>query len=414
VYSLFFDNTDRLNYGCRATSLALGEILLRHGQELRSFHGNMREVKTRRSPSPAGNTVRGAVKDIAMSKPFVGRLAEHFTAAPLDSIAAVKLLKRRAKYSERVKNVLEAIDGSDAIFINGEGSMIFTTPPRPDLKVQIMLLAYASSVGVDNYYVNAMVSPCPLTGVNQASVDESLRVLESCENVFVRDPVSFEFLADLGYKSSNASMVPDALFGWADTHSSVIKTQPVFEVMSGMPEGRHWSNQPSDSEPYLCLSGASIPPGSDRLGWIEEFGKLQAGLQASFGKTVIMVPDVGDDFLGGIAEKSGSWIAGPDFNVFGAASILSHAQTYVSGRYHPSIMAALGGTPLVHFGSNSHKCSGLRQLLGLKSGPEVRVGSVGFADALLDEVATALSTDRSSLNDVLWSCLQWYTVRTPG
>jgi polysaccharide pyruvyl transferase WcaK-like protein len=49
--------------------------------------------------------------------------------------------------------------------------------------------------------------------------------------------------------------------------------------------------------------------------------------------------------------------------IIAAAKILANAQAYVSGRYHPAIMASLGGTPCVFMGSNSHKTWSLQALL---------------------------------------------------
>ena len=37
------------------------------------------------------------------------------------------------------------------------------------------------------------------------------------------------------------------------------------------------------------------------------------------------------------------------------ATVLANSKLFVSGRYHPSIMASLGGTPCIFLGSNSHK-----------------------------------------------------------
>ena len=42
---------------------------------------------------------------------------------------------------------------------------------------------------------------------------------------------------------------------------------------------------------------------------------------------------------------------------------MANAQVYISGRYHPAIMASLGGTPCVFMGSNSHKTWSLQSLL---------------------------------------------------
>ncbi|HAP21234.1 MAG TPA: hypothetical protein DCR27_08140, partial [Lachnospiraceae bacterium] len=47
-------------------------------------------------------------------------------------------------------------------------------------------------------------------------------------------------------------------------------------------------------------------------------------------------------------------------------NLLAHAGLYISGRYHPSIMASLGGTPCIFLGANSHKNMGLQEMLEYK------------------------------------------------
>jgi polysaccharide pyruvyl transferase WcaK-like protein len=50
-----------------------------------------------------------------------------------------------------------------------------------------------------------------------------------------------------------------------------------------------------------------------------------------------------------------------------AATVLANSKLFVSGRYHPSIMASLGGTPCIFLGSNSHKNTALQEILEYES-----------------------------------------------
>ena len=45
------------------------------------------------------------------------------------------------------------------------------------------------------------------------------------------------------------------------------------------------------------------------------------------------------------------------FSMCGA--VLAHARLFISGRYHPSIFASLGGTPCIFLESHAHKMSSL-------------------------------------------------------
>ena len=44
-------------------------------------------------------------------------------------------------------------------------------------------------------------------------------------------------------------------------------------------------------------------------------------------------------------------------------SVLAHARLFISGRYHPSIFASLGGTPCIFLASHAHKMGSLSRVL---------------------------------------------------
>ena len=46
-----------------------------------------------------------------------------------------------------------------------------------------------------------------------------------------------------------------------------------------------------------------------------------------------------------------------------AGSVLAHARLFISGRYHPSIFASLGGTPCIFLASHAHKMGSLSRVL---------------------------------------------------
>jgi polysaccharide pyruvyl transferase WcaK-like protein len=44
-------------------------------------------------------------------------------------------------------------------------------------------------------------------------------------------------------------------------------------------------------------------------------------------------------------------------------AVLAHARLFISGRFHASILASLGGTPCIFFASHAHKMGSLPRLL---------------------------------------------------
>jgi polysaccharide pyruvyl transferase WcaK-like protein len=52
-----------------------------------------------------------------------------------------------------------------------------------------------------------------------------------------------------------------------------------------------------------------------------------------------------------------------DAPILMCGAVLAHARLFISGRYHPSIFASLGGTPCIFMGSHAHKMDSLSQVL---------------------------------------------------
>ena len=60
-----------------------------------------------------------------------------------------------------------------------------------------------------------------------------------------------------------------------------------------------------------------------------------------------------------VARQTKTKIISNKTNILFGMSVLANAQCYVSGRWHPSILASLGGTPCVMLSSNSHKSAAI-------------------------------------------------------
>ena len=81
----------------------------------------------------------------------------------------------------------------------------------------------------------------------------------------------------------------------------------------------------------------------------------------------------GDSFLETVAAREGVGLVPVYTSVFMSAAILANARLFISGRYHPSILASLGGTPCIFLGSSAHKMHSLQKILGYENPHEFSV-----------------------------------------
>lgn len=367
------DNSDRTNWGCRATSIALGQIVSQKcsitgvvfGKEVSG--GAFKPIICRKNVS-AGLTRR--LNSISTRMPK--KISHHFTnwcglrddfisESSAESIRNFEIIYSKSEHLYRLKRW---IDKNDAILVNGEGGYIFSTPGRRDHLFFNFIVKYAQTLGKKTYVVNGMISDCPASGRNEVTFEETINIFESCDGVSVRDPHSKRIL-DKRCSSLNVQYVPDALFSWA-------KDSPSFlEIANGMlsnhrPFGFESFRSSPDlnlAETFIALGGSSSAAWDQDLAFstydilIQELLKIDT-------KLLLVVTCPGDRFLYGLAEKYQLPVVPLNVSVKLGAGILGRAAVFISGRYHPSILASLSGTPCVFLGSNSHKTKSLQEVLG--------------------------------------------------
>ncbi len=77
--------------------------------------------------------------------------------------------------------------------------------------------------------------------------------------------------------------------------------------------------------------------------------------------------DFPDSFLQQVAKEKGVGIVPADAPILMCGAVLAHARLFISGRYHPSILASLGGTPCIFLESHAHKMGSLARVLEYES-----------------------------------------------
>ncbi|MEO9965624.1 MAG: polysaccharide pyruvyl transferase family protein [Reichenbachiella sp.] len=392
---LVCDNRDSIIWGCRATSLALLNII---NQNSSSFNSSLKYLADKNLPIGSGIShfinrqivdkkslvkINMILKNTGITKmPWLFNLSLDYI--DYNPTISLKRFLKNYKKNDVLLNFYKKVEASDKVIINGEGSFIFTKVPRRDHCFQLFTIELAKYFNKEAYLVNAMMSPCPDTGLNTKMLDISLETLQKCEQVYLRDKMSGELLDQHG--SIGQKIVPDALFTWKNYYPQSLKPEARSDRMTFYSEDIPAFNDSLFPDEYICISGASVPRSEkDRKGWTEYFVKLVSELKSQFHEELILVNPGGDSFLKEVSEVTNLRYIDSSTNVMLGANILSNAKMYLSGRYHPSIMAALGGTPCVFFGSNSHKTMSLQHLLNYETEIEHKIGDAYNIELIVDE-----------------------------
>ena len=122
------------------------------------------------------------------------------------------------------------------------------------------------------------------------------------------------------------------------------------------------------SQPYLCVGGSALFGVSGvRESIVNGYLRLISRLRSSYGGQVVLtVSDCTDQTvfrsLAGLLDLP---LIGPVTPVQQAVDIVGNADAYIGGRWHPSIFALRGGTPVLPLSSTTFKMQALTQMAGL-------------------------------------------------
>lgn len=405
------DNRTSVNWG-RAASIALRELVSREFEITGCVAGeffdlSLAEAGIVKTITPAKwyGMIRRSWRE-RYCKPFswVIRAEQFFGAKDFidedPKVSVDNLIAHKDKYWSFAK-IYEQASAADVVVVDGDGDIIFTTPPR---RQTLSLLAYMElglRLGKPVFLVNSMISDCPTTGRNESTLARAKGLFERCRGVFLRDEQSFEYVKT-EMPGAAARLVPDSLFLWCSRFSTGGPSLPADgDLILPYPEEEQWWGKLDFSRPYICIGGGALAA-SDPDRAAHTYGKLVEAIQRIGYRVYLTENDVPDSFLRRVAIESGVGLIPVNSPIMACAAVLANARLFISGRYHPSILASLGGTPCVFLGSHAHKMDSLARLLGY--GDEARFA--GFPSDGDIEAIVSMAKDYLKQGDGLRTRIQ--------
>ncbi|MCL1798404.1 MAG: polysaccharide pyruvyl transferase family protein [Eggerthellaceae bacterium] len=349
---LIADNRAGLNTGCRGTSIALRAIL---EQDF-----IIEDTITRDEKSAFAIGVRRT-----SSTEENARLISHHN-------------------PEKYQEIIERIKRVDAVVLNGEGSFIFSSPPRNEMLDYLVYLHLCLQYNKPFFVVNTVFSRSSTLetmgvlqdGLNVTTLDETLRFIRFAQLVTVRDRASYNFLKACDINNTvNVKYVPDALFSWYELYNNKAYAEvldhmleyPQFSLSHDMNETLH---PKFDFEQNYAVFSLNSFKGTyqlsdqtkDRLIFLVKALKV---MLSSYDTNLYLLEACCHEsaFLSEVAKQLSVPRIPVNTNIFLLGRILGRSLCYVTGRFHASILASLGGTPCVLMGSNCHKTEALQTLL---------------------------------------------------
>lgn len=373
---LVSDNRDNANWGSRATTMALLELMAAAGLSPsdRVLDGEVRSRVALADGPVAGRLLRqpalARLAGAGLARGGRTRLSlERLGVRDAVSDDPAETVRRwRRSGREPLAEWIARVERADAVVVNGEGSMIFTTPSRLEQRFHLAVMQLAHEADVPFAYVNALVAD-PANGPrNAATVAATRRLLPQARLVTTRDPWSQAFLREVAPEVASV-YVPDSVFAWKGRvgRGRDLLARP--EYLTPFHERPDRLGTWDFQRPYICVGGSSEAAKDPKRAAASYRRLLQALPELGY-PLVVTVSSTGDAFLEELAHELGLPLVPADTNVMVATEILAHAELVVTGRYHPAILAGLGGVPGVLLGADSHKTASVQQMLGY---PDIHV-----------------------------------------
>lgn len=366
---LAWDTTDRLNWGARAAHIATHQLLKGVAGQIDVLSGRFQRREEPIDfvlPEWLAEPLRRRRDRHRWAEAYVQ--VESFFGAKPDYVDLDPQVTRRNilenQNNDRLCRLCRSVRQHDRIVIDGNGDMILKQKPRRTLLMDLALVELAAHFEKEIYYVNSILSDCPVSGRNQELAQTCMQTLGKCDAVAFRDPRSYE-LADELNAGFEPAFIPDSLFFWHDVLADSEQDIPARGdfVLPYEKEDTERFGRLRFDVPYVCVTGGSRAAFNPDLA-ADAYARLVEALTALEHEVYLVPTGAGDAFLYEVAEATRTPILPTEVPIMMGGAILANASLFITGRYHPSIMAAAGGTPCVFLGADSHKTSSLQRMLG--------------------------------------------------
>ena len=333
------------------------------------------------------------------------------------AVSVNNLLAHKHRYYP-LERIYAQASNADIFVVDGDGDIIFSTPPRRQTLFLLAMIELGVRLNKPVFLVNSMISDCPLSGRNETTLAAARRLFTQCTAVLMRDPESLEYV-QTEMPETNPTLIPDSLFAWQPVYASNSSRPPSNgDSLIPFPEKEEFLGKLDFSVPYICIGGGALAAQNPDKS-VQCYSRLVDAIKDLGHRVYLTENDWPDSFLRRVAQEKGIGIIPVDTPIVSCGAVLAHARLFISGRYHPSIFASLGGTPCIFMGSHAHKMGSLarvleyelqRQFNGFPSDSEIEE-IVSIARRYLDEgetlrakirtVAKARCDEATNLPDIL-------------
>lgn len=246
-----------------------------------------------------------------------------------------------ARWLEILGVDMGALSGFDKVCFNGEGAVHCRSGHI------VRLLSSVYYMKKQGAYVSALNQTVDIPVDAGLLVRFVKKVFSSIDYVAVREPVSKRLLASIDI---HAELVPDAVFSMERMSEDELDERVRGCGVSGA---------------YVCVTGSSSL--RKNRASVYAMGKLLDAVSQSYGGKIIFLANTKTDryLANKLSVKYKFKIVSNNCSYLDAIAVIARSDGLLGGRQHPALFAAIYGVPICVFEGNTHKMSGILELLGI-------------------------------------------------
>jgi polysaccharide pyruvyl transferase WcaK-like protein len=366
------DNRESANWG-RGASIALGQLLSASFEITGRVAGEMFELSKAEAGIVGTFTPPKYYRQFRRAlcrrgrRPFSWyiKIEELFGAKDFidedPSVSVDNLLAHKQRHPT-LAQIYDEAAAANLLVIDGDGDIIFSTPPRRQTLFLLAMIELGVRLKKKVFLVNSMISDCPSSGRNETTLAAAKRLFPLCQAVALRDPESLEYVQK-EISQANSCLIPDSMFSWFSLYENG-GSEPLSNGDFLLPR----SEKPEHlgkldfSEPYICIGGGASA-GSQPERAAQTYARLIDEVSKLGYRVCLTENDSPDSFLRKLAREKNLGIVPANAPIQMCGAVLANARLFISGRYHPSILASLGGTPCIFLATHAHKMGSLSRML---------------------------------------------------
>jgi polysaccharide pyruvyl transferase WcaK-like protein len=244
------------------------------------------------------------------------------------------------------------IEWADIIYINGEGNIVNGTDKYGKYRTGGLYVLFIAWISRIKYQKKTCIVNHTVDPANGDILQIISALYSNLDMVYVRETLSLDKLKSIGI--DNARFVPDALFYYHPQNN----WKPSDKLL----------NQIDFSQPYICIGDSSgIRNSYNQVKWnvVEVLSELIVNLKEIIPQVIFVDGYNGSnsDIVSLIRKNKLGYVNLNNCSYHDLYYVLKNATIFISGRWHASILSVLAGTPILLWGSDSHKTRSLYTLL---------------------------------------------------